>query len=69
MASIFDSVEVVKENYAPLKTGRVLSGLTSRPVEKQSWESRIADSEDPLGVWKEFVRRPLSRNLPLLGYP
>ena len=54
------TVEVIKENYAPIKTGRVFtaaSGLSARPAASagSEWDRRIAASADPLAVWKECV--------------
>lgn len=56
MSLPFDQIEVIKENYAPTKTGRVVTGLSARPgSQKDSYEGRLATAEDPLGVWKECV--------------
>jgi hypothetical protein len=72
MAAPFDltTVETIKENYAPLKSGRVLTaplGLSARAAapaapRQDEWAARIAASADPLAVWKEcvcFSRLPL----------
>jgi hypothetical protein len=65
-------IEVVKENFRPLKAGRtdlsgtVRRGLSSRPeddITSTEWERRIiaeASSADPLAVWKGCVHRFVS---------
>ena len=65
-------IEVVKENFRPLKAGRtdlsgtVRRGLSSRPeddITSTEWERQIvaeASSADPLAVWKRCVHRFVS---------
>ncbi len=65
MSLPFDQIEVIKENYAPTKTGRVVTGLSARPgPQKDSYEGRLATAEDPLGVWKECVPSTPHLSLP-----
>ena len=59
MSFELSTVEPVKENFAPVKTGRVFTatgGLSARAGPAAAdWEKRIASSADPLAVWKECV--------------
>ena len=65
MAYELSNVEPVKENYAPLKSGRVFSGpgLRAQSGGPADWEKRIAASADPLAVWKECVPKKSASSL------